>query len=55
MRLATGSDHAGLALRMAIADHLRELGHEVDDLGTHERASVDYPDYAMAIRSARPA
>src|SRR4029079_10876730 len=28
---------------------LQELGDEVEDLGTHETASVDYPDYAVRV------
>lgn len=49
MRIVTGSDHAGIELRTAIVAHLRRLGHEVDDLGTHERTSTDYPDWARAV------
>ncbi len=48
MRIAVASDHAGLALKDLLAKHLVELGHEVDDLGTHDEASVDYPDYGAA-------
>ncbi|MEQ1503141.1 MAG: ribose 5-phosphate isomerase B [Myxococcota bacterium] len=49
MRIAVGSDHAGLELKAAIADHLRAAGHAIDDLGTHDRASCDYPDFAKAV------
>src|SRR5262249_42643171 len=28
---------------------LKELGHEVIDLGAHSPASVDYPDYAIPV------
>lgn len=45
-----GSDHAGYALKQAVAEHLREAGHQVEDLGTGtDRVSVDYPDYAAAV------
>lgn len=49
MRIATASDHAGLELRRAIVERLRTLGHEVEDLGTHEPTSTDYPDWAKAV------
>lgn len=43
------SDHAGLALKEALAAHLRGQGHEVNDLGPPAVAnpsSVDYPIFA---------
>ena len=49
MKIALGSDHAGLELKLLLADHLRHAGHEVDDLGTHGRESVDYPDFARVV------
>src|SRR5439155_5419260 len=32
-----------------LAEHLRDQGHEVDDLGTHSEESVDYPDFGAAV------
>jgi RpiB/LacA/LacB family sugar-phosphate isomerase len=52
MRFALGSDHAGLALKERMAARLRELGHEVADLGTHTDEPVDYPDYGFAVGEA---
>lgn len=52
MRIAVGSDHAGFEMKQALADHLRELGHEVVDLGTHSTDRVDYPDYGAAVGRA---
>ena len=49
MRIIVGSDHAGLDLKDAVAEHLRASGYEVLDLGTHDRASTDYPDRAAAV------
>lgn len=49
MRIAVGSDHRGVTMRARIVELLRELGHEVLDLGTHESGSVDYPDIAAAV------
>jgi ribose 5-phosphate isomerase B len=49
MRLAVGCDHGGLRLKRAVVDHLRALGHEVDDVGTFSDASCDYPDLALQV------
>jgi RpiB/LacA/LacB family sugar-phosphate isomerase len=49
MRVAIGSDHAGFELKQALARYLKELGHEVLDLGTGSTAPVDYPDFAEAV------
>lgn len=52
MRLAIGSDHAGLELKVELVSHLRTSGHEVTDLGTHDKSSIDYPDYAEKVARA---
>ena len=52
MRIAAGADHAGFALKEDLAAYLRELGHQVLDVGTHSTAPVDYPDYAEAVGNA---
>jgi ribose 5-phosphate isomerase B len=52
MRIAIASDHAALALKSALAEHLRAAGHDVADLGPHDEASVDYPDYGYRLASA---
>jgi ribose 5-phosphate isomerase B len=49
MRFFAGSDHAGLALKLHLVGWLRDHGHEVDDLGTHDGASTDYPDWAARV------
>ena len=49
MRIAIASDHAALALKVALVEHMRGLGHEVDDLGPFNDASVDYPDYGYKL------
>jgi len=46
MRIAMASDHAGFALKEALKSTLSAQGHEVVDFGTHDTASVDYPDFA---------
>ena len=52
MRIAIASDHAALALKSALVEYLRAAGHEVADLGPHDEASVDYPDYGYRLASA---
>jgi len=47
-----GSDHAGFEMKGALAKHLRDLGHEVVDVGTHSTDPVDYPDFAEALGKA---
>ena len=49
MKLAIASDHAAVALKDELAQWLRELGHEVQDLGTTSDESVDYPDYGYKL------
>ena len=43
MRIAIGADHAGYDLKQHFLETLKQLGHEVDDRGTHGTAPVDYP------------
>ena len=52
MRIAIASDHAGFRLKQTIVEHLRGQGHEVDDLGTHDEAPVDYPPLCAAAARA---
>lgn len=52
MRIAIASDHAALALKSALAEYLRAAGHNVADLGPHDEASVDYPDYGYRLANA---
>jgi ribose 5-phosphate isomerase B len=44
-----GSDHAGLELKRALVDAMRADGYTVEDLGTHDGTSCDYPDFAHAV------
>ncbi|MDG2427108.1 MAG: ribose 5-phosphate isomerase B [Acidimicrobiales bacterium] len=50
--VAVGSDHAGYVLKDHLACELRNLGHEVLDLGVHSTDRVDYPDYGAAVGQA---
>ena len=49
MRIAVGSDHRGFAVKTKILELLKRLGQEAVDAGTHDVASVDYPDIAAAV------
>jgi ribose 5-phosphate isomerase B len=49
MRIVIASDHAALDLKAMLAQHMRDAGHVVDDLGPFDGASVDYPDYGYRI------
>lgn len=48
MHLALAADHGGFALKDHLKAWLEQRGHTVTDLGTHDGASVDYPDYAKS-------
>jgi len=51
--IAIACDHAGFPLKAHMAEALRELGHEVLDLGTDSaEQSVDYPDFAAKLAAA---
>ncbi len=52
MRIAIASDHAALALKAALVEHLRGSGHDVEDLGPFDESSVDYPDYGYMLAAA---
>ena len=52
MRIVLGSDHAGFEMKQQLADFVRELGHEVLDVGAHSDAPSDYPDFAEATAVA---
>jgi ribose 5-phosphate isomerase B len=52
LRVAVAADHAGFELKSRLAAHLRARGHEVVDLGAHDEAPSDYPDFAEAVGAA---
>ena len=47
-----GTDHGGFELKQAIVTHLEQGGYTVEDVGSHDAESVDYPDYADLVASA---
>jgi ribose 5-phosphate isomerase B len=52
MRIAIGSDHAGFALKEELKGFLRELGHEVVDVGNHSPEPADYPIFCVRVARA---
>jgi ribose 5-phosphate isomerase B len=44
MKISIGNDHAGLEYKKAIVDYLIKEGHSVNNQGTDNVESVDYPD-----------
>lgn len=52
MKVAIGSDHGGLDLKEAVISVLKELDIEHEDMGTHDRNSCDYPDFAQKVAEA---
>jgi glycine hydroxymethyltransferase len=48
-RIALGADHGALDLKNSVAAHLKTLGHEIRDFGTHTNDSVDYAEYANLV------
>ena len=51
MRIAIGSDHAGFPLKQHLVSTLEDMGHDVDDHGTHSEESVDYPEICAGVGS----
>jgi len=52
MKIAVGNDHRGVAIKHRLLGLLKDLGHEVADLGASAQSSVDYPDYAITVAEA---
>jgi ribose 5-phosphate isomerase B len=52
MIVALAADHAGYTLKQELIPSTRSLGHTVEDLGTHDRLPVDYPDVAERVSRA---
>ncbi len=53
MKIFLAADHAGFALKQALAEHIRTLGHEVEDMGAFtENPDDDYPDFVTPLARA---
>lgn len=46
------SDHAGYGLKLELVKALATAGYRVEDLGTHDESSTDYPDFAHLLCAA---
>lgn len=49
MKIVIGADHGGVEVKESVKRTLAESGIQVEDLGTHSSASVDYPDFGAAV------
>ena len=45
-KVAFASDHAGFRLKERLKAYMKEKGYDVEDFGTFNEESCDYPDYA---------
>jgi ribose 5-phosphate isomerase B len=53
MRIVVGADHAGYPLNERVIEELRQAGHDITDVGTHDGSVPDdYPDYAKLVGEA---
>jgi len=52
MRVAIGWDHGGIELKEAVTSALKDLQFEYEDMGTYDRNSCDYPDFAQKVTDA---
>ena len=51
MKIVTGGDHAGYALKTKILPMLQNKGHEIEDMGSYDETPVDFPDIAAKVCS----
>ena len=47
-----GADHAAYDLKETVKAFLLDKGIDVQDVGTHSKNSVDYPDFGIKVASA---
>ena len=52
MKVAIGSDHAGVLLKQSVIKLLTSKGFELKDYGPETEDSVDYPDYAHPVANS---
>ncbi len=53
MRIGIATDHGGFELKQMLVAHLREIGHEVIDVGAHRlNPGDDYPDFVIPLAQA---
>ena len=49
MKISIGNDHAGTDYKFAILKHLEAKGYTVNNYGTDQTDSVDYPDFVHPV------
>jgi deoxyribose-phosphate aldolase len=49
LKVAVGADHGGYDLKQQLIEHLKALGHAVEDCGTDGKDPADYPVFAEAV------
>ena len=47
MKFVVANDHGGIDLQPTVCEKLEELGHEVIHIGTYDKESCDYSDFAV--------
>ena len=52
IKIAIGSDHAGLILKNQIKEYLKKEEYDLTDYGTYISDSADYPIYAFKVGEA---
>ena len=52
MKIIIGNDHAATAMKFEIMEYLKELGHEVVNVGTDSNESCNYPEYGEKVGRA---
>ena len=52
MKIVVGCDHGGFELKNIVAEHLKERGIEVVDVGPYTADRVDYPIYGKKTAEA---
>jgi ribose 5-phosphate isomerase B len=49
LKLAIGCDHAGFDLKSYLLIFLKNEGYQIQDFGTYNKDSCDYPDFAHPV------
>lgn len=52
MKIVIGNDHAATEMKFEIMEYLKELGHEVVNIGTDDNESCNYPEYGEKVGRA---
>ena len=50
--IVIGADHGGFRLKEELKQFIKQLGYDVEDVGTSSEESCDYPDYAFKVADA---